>query len=354
MTFYFRPYGRDSPSYATVTFNENLTKIEDYTFYGCSGLFRITEFPLRLTEIGRSAFYRCESLSDVDFSDTRLQSIGKFAFYGCINLRTLKFPSTFNNLSDYAFYGASSLQEVVFPDSLKVIGGRAFAGSISLTSVTFGSQTETIGAYAFNNCWFLQSVTLPDSVVTVERGAFYECASLSSVDLGSVKEIGAYAFYSTGLVNLILPESVERVGAYAFALASHLQSVYVPETDAEIGTNAFYGCETAVIYTNKAQASEIWSVRWNSSYRPVVWGCALSEDGTYVSRVTGNVTFSNAINGIAAPVRRGYTFAGWGTTPAAAEYTDPADLTTVGENAVLYTVWQEITVPAEQEETDSN
>jgi uncharacterized repeat protein (TIGR02543 family) len=99
------------------------------------------------------------------------------------------------------------------------------------------------------------------------------------------------------------------------------------------------------IYTDQTSEKSQWAERFNSSFRPVVWGCVLSEDNTYVVSVTiTENTFSNenSKNGFAAPERDGYVFAGWATEENGAVVYSAADVAKASQGETLYAVWTQI------------
>ena len=66
------------------------------------------------------------------------------------------------------------------------------------------------------------------------------------------------------------------------------------------------------------------------------------EDGAYVVSVTigeGTITDQYAVNGIAAPERADYTFAGWATSPDAEVLCSAAELGNIAPGTTLYVVW---------------
>jgi uncharacterized repeat protein (TIGR02543 family) len=93
-----------------------------------------------------------------------------------------------------------------------------------------------------------------------------------------------------------------------------------------------------------------WNSRWNSLYRPVVFGCTLSQDGRYVTALTlteETFLYQEARSGLYDPKREGYTFAGWSATVAGEKkvYTT-AELTQLPVGTVLTAEWSEIQTPA--------
>lgn len=330
-------------SLATLSLSDNLTEIKDYTFYNCTSLFRVS-MPANLVSVGRSAFYNCSTLSEINFSSSLVESIGEFAFYGCLNLKDAKLGSYLKSIGDYAFYKCSSLVSVELPRTVRTVGDSAYYKCTSLISVSFGSGIESIGEAAFSGCGALTSIELPSSVKTVGSRAFYNCSNVTLLILGDgVETIGDYAFYNINkITRLVLPEGLVSVGDYAFRGCAGLTSVLINSSVEAIGAHAFYGCKQLTFYTSAEGPAEDWSGRWNSSFRPVVWGCTMSEDGAYVVSVTigeGTITDQYAVNGIAAPERADYTFAGWATSPDAEVRFSAAELGNIAPGTTLYAVW---------------
>ena len=330
---------------AAVTLNRNLREIKEYTFYKCSALFSV-EMPRSVATIGRSAFYKCEQLDKVDLSDCRwLASIGDYAFYGCFNVKELKLSEAVETIGQYAFYKNTSIKELVIPESVETIGKSAFSRNTGLETLTLETGVETIGDYAFSNCAALKKVVLPDSVKTVGNYAFYKCSAVEEFSLGTgVEAVGDYAFYNFNLITQIsLPQSLKQVGRYAFK-GFNLTSIVLLETMETLGDHALYGSKNLTVYTDAENGTLVsWSEKWNSSYRPVVWGCTLSEDKSYVVSVAvtaETVENAEAKGGLTAPERAGYTFAGWDTDSAATAvvYT-AAELVNVPKDTTVYAVW---------------
>lgn len=331
---------------STVQFDANLTSISDYTFYNCSRLSMITNgFPRALTSIGRSAFYGCSNLSEIDLGKSvKLTSIGPYAFLGCTSLSKVNLGDSLTSIDSYAFYKCTSLKELILPDSLQVLGERAFYKNIALETVDFGEGLVSIGNYAFANCGALKKIELPDTVQYIYNNAFYKCKGVESLELGNgVKWIGTYAFYGMdGVDTLQLPASLKEISGYAFKGWNGLGSLVVSKDIEIIGEHVFYGCNEMTIYTDDVATDNKWSDKFNSSFRPVIWGCTLSKDKTYVVSVTiTENTISNKMvkNGIAAPEREGYDFAGWATQENGALVYAAADIDKAAIGTTLYAVW---------------
>ncbi|MBO5481622.1 MAG: leucine-rich repeat protein [Clostridia bacterium] len=335
--------------------NTDMQKIEPYTFYKCISLTSV-DMPRELKEIGRSAFYKCEHMGAIELPAT-LKKIDAYAFYGCTNLDKVTFKVDIDlqtqsftgvqSIGDYAFYKCATLKELTLPNTLTDMGMRAFGKCDALKKVTFGSGLTNISDRAFQNCVSLEEVVVPSNIKTVGKYAFYKCTSLRNVVLSEgVTQIDDYAFYGVeNLWKVSLPQSLERIGKYAFKGCKTLQSVTLRSSVEEIGAHAFYGCKDMTVYTDATKANTGWHSRWNSSYRPVVWGCTFSEDGSYVVSITiGEKTFTNAkaTTTLTAPKREGYTFAGWATDAETMEIVyQTGEIVNAPVDTTVYAVWTE-------------
>jgi hypothetical protein len=332
-------------SLALVSLGRKLQKIEDYTFYKCSNLSNVTMLG-GVKEIGRSAFYKCEWLTSISLARCDVETIGQYAFYGCTALKSVDLGSDLLTIEDKAFYKCLTLKEIKLPDSLTTLGERAFYQCAFMTKVEFGSGLDTISAYAFQGCSGLQEVVLPDTIETIEKNAFYKCSNIQTITFGAgLKAIGDYAFYGAeGLTELYIPANV-TVGKYAFKGCEALTSLVLSKDVKSISDHAFYGCKQMTVYTDAVNAESAgWSDRWNSSYRPVVWGCTLSEDKTYVVSVkVTESTFGNvkAKFGFKAPEKDGQRAIGWATTEGGEIAYAIEDIATVPVGTTIYPVWGE-------------
>jgi len=172
----------------------------------------------------------------------------------------------------------------------------AFASCASKYELTFdvngGNETEynvrKIGDYAFyyinennNNTIMITQLTISDGVTSIGNGAFYKYP-LSNIDV---------------------PDSVQSIGWDAFYGCTGLNSIVISNNVTQIDNSAFYGCNNLTIYSEYENAPK----GWDTNFVPVIWGCTLSEDKTYVVSIDKTETTSLGNN----PYRSGYTFDGW-------------------------------------------
>ncbi len=176
-----------------VVIPEEITKIKDYTFYGCESITSVT-IPNGVTSIGESAFYSCGSLTSITLPNS-VTSIGESAFDGCGSLPSITLPNSVTSIGESAFGGCYSLTSITLPDRITSIGTHTFSGCGRLTSIIIPDRVTSIGMYAFSSCVSLTSVTIPDNVNTIDEGAFNDCSSLKSIIIGKkVAKIESYVF----------------------------------------------------------------------------------------------------------------------------------------------------------------
>lgn len=345
------------------SFPASLKVIGDYAFYMCDSARFGTDYKMVLPEglerIGRSAFYQsvvysvsipgsCKEIGDYAFFECAglggisvmtngtkietvqhtltlnegIETIGTRAFFGCINLVDVKIPNSVKEMGTRAFYGCKSLETVKIGRGLKTVPAFAFYGCLGLKTLEISNGVETIGKWAFRSCENLTDVVLGDTVSTIERFAFADCVKLNGI---------------------VLPESLTKLEAFAFRNNDGTKAVIIPGGISELGQHAVYGNANATIYCESVSAPNSWNTAWNSSFRPVIWGCELSEDHSYVISFTKNedsIQNADATNGISAPEREGYVFKGWATSADGNAVYSASEVVKAPDGTVLYSVWE--------------
>jgi len=346
----------------------NLERIEDYAFYGCNaGNFGGEDYhialPNSLTYIGRSAFYGALVMGLEIPSSCKY--IGDYAFWGAtylggdVNFNIVtpngvettkkRFHLTLNEGIEYigsrAFFKCG-IVDLVIPDSVTEMGIRAFYGCDEMKTLTIGNGLTRIPDFAFYGCTSLEEVHLSNGTLIIGEQAFQNCTALTTIDLGkTLNTIEKAAFLGCeSLANLALPASLVTIGDHAFRGMWSDRSITLPSSVIDVGSHAFYANATLTIYAEgNSTCSEYWTL-WNSSWRPVIYGCTLSPDKSYVVSVVkqeNNVTNAYATGGISAPERSGYTFLGWATSDGGNVVYNAADIASVANGTTLYAVWQE-------------
>ena len=351
-----------------VKLSASLKYIDDYAFYGCQNALFVntmvdpvlgaTVLPEGLTYIGRSAFYGCVGIAKITIPGT-VKTIGDYAFYQCVSLGLPGFdednPITggvflsegLEHIGNRAFQYCTALTNITIPNSVTYLGTHAFYKCAALKDVTLGTSLENVLEYTFFNCEALENVNL-GNVKSVGKYAFRNCALITSIDLSNLESIGYSSFYKcASLTKLNLSDSLKNIGDYAFRGCNLIGTVIIPDSVETVGKHAFYGMANTTIFCEVAEAPIGWHFRFNSSYRPIFWGCELSDDNTYVVSFTksdNNPDNVDENNIISDPEREGYTFEGWSTILNSTSVTYTTDtVATAPAGTVLYAVWTAIT-----------
>ncbi|MDE7082800.1 MAG: leucine-rich repeat protein [Clostridia bacterium] len=255
----------------TVTLPNTVTSVGDYALAGNKLLDTFNFAPTNKATFGNGVFGGCVELVSITLHDNIIK-LGDRTFVGCTALNTVTLPSLvstddFTALGDYTFFNTPNLERVVFGVNSNTTGNYTFAADYardraSLTSVTLGSAVTKIGDYAFYNCGSLtginlynateigefafagctalESVTGLNNIVTVNDYAFANCSALTSLELNSAETIGEGAFSVNGnnaYTSISIPKAVS-VGAFAFA-GGREATVEIPASLKEIGYGAF-------------------------------------------------------------------------------------------------------------------
>ena len=174
------------PEYGFCCFNNlsiislpEITRIEDYAFYGCRSLRHVV-IPNSVTSIGSYAFAYCGFTSvTIPNSVTR---IGDYAFGESESLISITIPNSVTNIGQLAFFGCSALA------SISVARGNTKYDSRDRCNAIIETATNTFIAGCKNS-------TIPNGVTSIRRYAFGGCSDLPSVTIpSSVTNIGESAF----------------------------------------------------------------------------------------------------------------------------------------------------------------
>ena len=326
VTIYNRNYSANVSCSIVTTTSYTLTTSEwsqVLSMYGSEIHISVTGWQTTETQTG-GYMSRVLTLEKPEFRyglDNNNKAIITGSFY---SIETVSIPATIDGydvigISDYAFYDDDVIILLSMSAGVQNIGTGAFRNCSSLTVVGLNNSTNlSIGNYAFQNCSNLEQVNFPSSVVS----------------------IGAYAFDNAGKV-INLPKSVGTIGTNAFANLTDTRFILTSNMT-NIGADAFYGCSSLTLYAEPSSRPTGWNTNFNSSNRPVIWGCTLSNDKSYVVsfvKSASNPQNPNATNGISKPHRSGYNFGGWYTNSSFTG-TQYMDITTA-PNGTLYAKWTE-------------
>ena len=332
-----------------------------------------------MTTIGDAAFAYAVNLLTVDMAQTSIQEIPIYTFMLYNPTATDFVPHSLlldNPHSPHSLLeGRRTLDNIAFPSTLTTIGESAFQYvGLPITSSLPNSVT-TIGTHAFSDAKML-TFRMPNNLTTIGNYAFEnsELAIISNIDVG-IAHIGDYAFHNAEIYTLNhLPESIQSIGSHAFDNANlsssfligknslqtigsyafestEIRSILLSSSVTSVGSYAFRYCSNLTIYTSYTSKPGNWSSSWNSSNRPVFWGCTLGGSNGYVSSFTktgSNPSNINATNGLNDPIRDEYTFKGWNTvSDGSGTSYGTSELSSVSNNTTLYAQWQKKSCVAE-------
>ncbi len=367
------PWYAEQVNIETVVIEQGVTSIGSI-FQGCTNLTSLI-IPDSVTSISEKTFSDCTNLAfvdisslaawcQIDFFDNPLSKGGVVLYVDGKKAINITIPNNVEYISANAFKGYDSLKSLVLPDSVKSIEENAFYGCSRLSNIVFGNGLTTIEKNAYSGCTSLTSVIIPNSVTNIGSFAFNGVSSVYLYDLSAWCRISfasnSFSFHSlylngTRVEQLILPSDISMISAYTFAKTSGIKRVVIPKNVTTIYPNAFYGCNdiTEIYYTGTADEWECVKIATNNG--------SLSKATVYTDYVPDamKITFSanttdavsslpNAASAIGSytipatvPVRTGYKFLGWSTTPDGKASYQPGDTVEISADTTFYAVWAE-------------
>jgi formylglycine-generating enzyme required for sulfatase activity len=149
----------------------------------------------------------------------------------------------------------------------------AFAYNSKLSKVTFGEGLKIIGSYAFFSTG-LTEIIIPNSVIAIGFGTFGQ-SKLTRVTFGTgLQNINPQAFYRNKIAELDFPSSLKVIGFSAFE-ENEIQSVTFNAGLQTIGSRAFYD-------------NHIVDLKLPSSIKKI-------ESGTFAKNLIRTVTIPNSV-----------------------------------------------------------
>ena len=106
------PFRQNSNIIKSVTIENGVTSIGNYSFSGCTNLINIT-IPDSVTSIGESAFDGCTSLVSVTLSKS-ITTIEYSTFFGCSSLTSIEIPKSVTTIVNFAFCNCTNLTDVYY------------------------------------------------------------------------------------------------------------------------------------------------------------------------------------------------------------------------------------------------
>jgi Leucine-rich repeat (LRR) protein len=366
----------DNRQMATVGLSTGMTAIGSCAFR-YTGIRQVT-VPAGVTRIEAETFYDCDNLKTVSLPDG-ITYIGVSAFSQCDSLETVNIPGQVETIDNYAFYGNyCKTSPIVIPATCKKIGSEVFNNNYLVSSITLNEGLESIGYQAFRNCRKVREVKLPESItnigqdafcridslreftfpsnikevpsgvlyysqslerVTLAEGttkigyeAFYDSPKLKIVNLNqpTLTTIERYAFYHTGLTNVVLPNQITKIENDVFRDCKDLESINVPTGIDYIPCAFVRGCPKVktVITHDGIRIVQSWAFESCHSLKSVT----LSDQITTIEHYAFSSCDSLVLDRLPAALSTIEYYAFYGTKSIHADLTLPA-LTHIEYNA---------------------
>ena len=191
--------------------------------------------------------YSTSYLENVDFSKSEeLNKIGDNSFYGCTNLALTSLPDTVKNIDQRAFYKCTNLALTSLPDDLEIVSNEAFYDCTNLALTSLPENCSYYGSSAFSGCANIEISSVSDIMEIIPTSMFNGCTKITSLDLRNVRRINTSSFRNTTLSTIILRKSdgiceLANVNAFdvtPFASGGTGGTAYVPSALIETYQNA--------------------------------------------------------------------------------------------------------------------
>lgn len=220
--------------------------------------------PTNITQIYKYALYNCDSLTNIIIPDSVI-NIGEGAFNGCRSLTNVIIPDSVTSIGNNAFNNCSSLANITGSISnIKTITQQITKSSLLTVTITSGTSIDN---NTFEYCYSLTSITVPNSITSIGSSAFDDCNKLTTVyytgDITSwcaIEKLDSLMSSITTLYingqkiegSLIIPDDVTNIGSHAFYNCNSLMSVTIGNNVTSIGSYAFYNCNKLTEVYNKS------------------------------------------------------------------------------------------------------
>lgn len=183
-----------------------------------------------VTSIGGGAFASSNSYSKSVSIPESVTSIGVGAFRSCI-LKSIVLPVSLEFIGDGAFAN-TRLTSIEIPENVKYIGKGVFSFCKNLSKIKVSEKNRKYDSRS--NC---------NAIIETESNTLIQGCGGSTIPLG-VTSIGAIAFSSTAIRDVIIPQGVTSIDSCAFLGCDSLKSVFMPNSVVTIGNSAFSSCRS--------------------------------------------------------------------------------------------------------------
>ena len=244
-------------SIKSVVIEEGITEIGENAFRNCENLESI-KVSAGVTKIGDSVFENCEKLTEVALPDS-MSTIEKEAFKNCKSLKIITLPNGVKTVKDSAFSECMSMTDIMIPDSVISLGEDIFAGCDSLKNIEVGVgnpfyASEDGVLFNQDKSYLIKyPVKKADDIYNIPKGvkgiadeAFRDCKYLKTVRMPEqVTEIGSAAFFACeSLMDITIPSGITQIADRVFYGCVSLKNITIPDSVTSIDRSAFKDCKT--------------------------------------------------------------------------------------------------------------
>lgn len=185
------PKAAVSSSLTGITFSENLKKIGEEAFYGCTKIGAL-HFPATLTEIGTNAFsYAKPTAFTVAEGNPKFSALND-VLYNADKTKLILYPAgrggavpafapSMTSVAELAFSNTAATGELVLPAGVTEMGFSTF-GNSNFTSIVLSEGLKVIPANAFSMCGNLQKVVIPSTVTSISTNVFNGSMALTEIE----------------------------------------------------------------------------------------------------------------------------------------------------------------------------
>jgi len=200
-----------------VVLPESLMSIEEYAFFGCTGLTGELTIPARVFYIGGYAFRKTD-ITKFNFENSENWTFGNGVALDLENaVAQFKTAATYTKICVRTYEQTAG--EIIYSGTYKT-----FTWTVSNTGVlTIGGEGDMPRFGVSNAPWYafrgaIRHIVIEDNVTSIGRCAFYGYKTLVGLEINApIAKIGEYAFYNSGLLESVdIPASVVQIEPYAF------------------------------------------------------------------------------------------------------------------------------------------
>lgn len=221
---------------------DTVTMIAEYAFYDAEDITEIVIVDKQL-KVDDKAFQNCE-FDKLVIGDCELE-IGENAFEYCRDVKEIILINSNLEIGTYAFYDSGKKAKVEIINCAGNIKDKAFQ-TASISTLTISDSTLSIGENAFEYIDDLELLWVEGCDVDIATYAFYDSGDdMQVVLVNNVMDMDDKAFQSCNAVSLKIQGKDIELSEQAFEYSKELTDVVIEGENAiDVGTYAFYGCES--------------------------------------------------------------------------------------------------------------